>query len=91
MSGVGEAPKAKEQSGLVDSVKQAGESVVKTVQQKAGGSQVRSGRTAGSGLIKRHLVLLRLAVITADVFCLVQVGDVVQEKDAGGAQKVAKE
>jgi len=58
MSGVGEAPKAKEQGGLVDSVKQAGENVVKTVQQKAGGSQV---------------------------------GDVVQEKDAGGAQKVAKE
>ena len=90
MSGVGEAPKAKEQGGLVDSVKQAGENVVKTVQQKAGGSQVRCGGTAGSGL-KRHLVLLRLAVITADVFCLVQVGDVVQEKDAGGAQKVAKE
>ena len=53
MSGVGEAPKDKEQSGLIDSVKQAGENVVKTVQQKAGGSQVCCAGNTGSNLIKR--------------------------------------
>ena len=55
MSGVGEAPKDKEQSGLVESVKQAGENVVKTVQQKAGGSQVCCAGNAGSKCLNSTL------------------------------------
>ena len=42
MSGKQEAPKTSGQEGLLDSVKQTGASIVQTVQQKAGGSQVRS-------------------------------------------------
>ena len=45
MSGAGEGPKqGNQQGGVVESVKEAGANVVKTVQQKAGGSQVRSTR-----------------------------------------------
>lgn len=40
MSGKGEAAKSGQQGGVVDSVKQAGESVKKAVSSKTGGSQV---------------------------------------------------
>ena len=82
MSGKGEAAKSGQQGGVVDSVKQAGESVKKAVSSKTGGSQVMSN-------VLSYVVCNCYRDIAKRV--AKQVGDVVQEQSSGDAKKVAKE
>ncbi len=84
MSGNGDAVKSGDQGGILDSVKQAGDSVTKAVTQKTGGSQASLARKFAEMLVDMSSDVL------SDSICE-QVGDVVQEKESGGAKKVAKE
>lgn len=68
MSGKGAAPTGGEQGGLLESVKQAGASVVNTVQQKAGGSQVRSNLPI-SAVCQDYAVCLRHEVASGRRRC----------------------
>ena len=84
MSSKEQNAKTSEQGGVVETVKEAGKGISNEISKKTGGSQVyaRDSEVLSSGVV---LTLRRNTHVRS------QVGDVVQEKESGGAKKVAKE
>ncbi|KAL3158652.1 hypothetical protein ABBQ32_011395 [Trebouxia sp. C0010 RCD-2024] len=84
MSGKGQTSKTGEQGGVLDSVKEAGKTISNEISKTTGGSQVLDTAQFAAAQMHRKQDL-------AGCNDNIQVGDVVQEKESGGAKKVAKE